>query len=349
MDDRELLGSNRAEGASSKTIIPFTFKREDWILLLSISPIITLTIVDFNSFILGWNEGRGPILFGLMFLFLEWREARSRLSLNLKGFRKASWIISFSVLTLYYIFVYLAGLEDVIRGIGYRIGVPEAPYLLSWIRFWEYIVVAVSLTGMLASAYTIRALGQVITPIVYFLGMAAILGLDAAFPYQSLGPLTSIVPIIVGIVVALLSLSGVAVSSNPLSPMDPPWIYSQGNLLLIGGLKRSVLLEINWPCIGVMSMLIYILVLFILMVKMEAPMKRKALYGIIGALGTFSVNILRIFLITLAVAYTTIDLRVFHESIGEILFIIWIVSYLAVIIHVEGKLAGVQSDLNMLG
>lgn len=335
------------EGVSSKAIIPSALKREDGILLLSISPIIALIIVDFNSFVLGWNEGRGPILFGLLFLFLEWREARSRLSLNLKGLRKASWITFFSTLTLYYMLVYIAGLQDVIRGIGYRIGVPEAPYLLSWTRLWEYIVVAVSLAGMLASAYTTRALGQVITPTVYFFGMAAILGLDAAFPYQSLGPLTSVVPIIVGIIVGLLSFSGVAVSSNPLSPVDPPWVYSQGNLLLIGGVKRSVLLEINWPCIGVMSMLIYMLVLFILMVKMEAPMKRKALYGMIGAVGTFSVNILRIFLITLAVAYTTIDLRVFHESIGEILFVIWIVSYLAVVIYVEGKLTSVQSDLNM--
>jgi thaumarchaeosortase len=92
-----------------------------------------------------------------------------------------------------------------------------------------------------------------------------------------------------------------------------------------------------------MSMLIYTLVLSMLMVKMEAPLKRKALYGIVGALGTFSTNILRIFLIILAVAYTTIDLRVFHESIGEILFIIWIISYLAVVVYAEGKLANKYS------
>ncbi|MEM2122388.1 MAG: archaeosortase/exosortase family protein [Candidatus Bathyarchaeia archaeon] len=321
---------------------------EDGVLLLSVSPILVLMVEDPNSFILGWNEGRGPILFGLMFLFLEWREARSRLSLNLNGLRRASWTISFSTLAGYYVLVYFAGLQEIIRGIGYRISVPEAPYLLSWTWLWEYVIVAVSLAGMLASAYTVKALAEVVTPIVYFLGMASILGLDAAFPYQSLGPLASIVPIIVGIIVALLSLSGVKVSSNPLSPVDPPWIYSQGNLLLIGGLKRSVLLEINWPCVGIMSMLIYILVLSILMVKMEAPPKRKALYGVIGALGTFSVNILRIFLITLAVAYTDIDLRVFHESIGEILFIIWIIAYLAVIVYVEGRLTSVQSDLRML-
>ena len=331
------------EGSSSKIIFPSSFKSEDRILLLSISPILALIVADPNSFVLGWNEGRGPILFGLMFLILEWREARNRLNLNLKGLRKASWIISFSTLIVYYLLVYLVGLQDVIRGVGYRISVPEAPYLLSWTWLWEYIVVAVSLAGMLASAYTFKALREVVTPIIYFLGMAFILGLDAAFPYQSLGPLTSLASIIVGVIVALIGLSGVKISSNPLSPMDPPWIYSQGNLLLVGGLKRSVLLEINWPCTGIMSMLIYTLVLSMLMVKMEAPLKRKALYGMVGALGTFSTNILRIFLIILAVAYTTIDLRVFHESIGEILFIIWIISYLAVVVYVEGKLANKYS------
>ena len=50
--------------------------KEDLFLLLSVSPFIILILVDSNSFILGWNEGRGPILFGLIFLLLEWRDAR---------------------------------------------------------------------------------------------------------------------------------------------------------------------------------------------------------------------------------------------------------------------------------
>lgn len=323
----------------SKEIVLIGLKREDKILLLSISPILILLIADPNSFLLGWNEGRGPILFGLIFLFLEWREARERLHLNLEGSRKVAWAIFFSMLALYYILVYFAGLQDHIRAVGYQISLPEAPYLLSWTWLWEYVTVAASLAGMLASAYTPKPLRHVVTPIIYFIGMAAILGLDAAFPYQSLGPLASIVPIIVTIIVGLLGISGVTISTNPLSPTEPPWVYNQGNLLLIGGLKRSVLLEINWPCVGIMSMLIYTLVVCILMVKMKAPIKRKSVYGIVGALGTFAVNIFRIYLITLAVAYTTIDLRVFHESIGEVLFIIWIIAYLAIIVTVERKLA----------
>lgn len=338
------------KGEFLKEAISIGLKEEDKMLLLSISPILVLLIVDPNSFILGWNEGRGPILFGLIFLLLEWREARERLHLNLKRSisRKTAWIASFSALVIYYILVYFAGLQDYIRAIGYQIHLPEAPYLLSWTWLWEYIIAAFSLMGMLASAYTSKALRHVITPIIYFLGMAAILGLDAAFPYQSLGPLASVVPIIVTIIVGLLGISGVTISTNPLSPMEPPWVYNQGNLLLIGGLKRSVLLEINWPCVGIMSMLIYALVVCILMVKMEAPLKRKSIYGIIGALGTFAVNILRIYLIIIAVAYTNIDLRVFHESIGEVLFIIWIIAYLAMVVLVERKLTHLHSDPRIL-
>ncbi len=326
------------EGFASKTLTRIRLSREDLILLLSISPIVLLIMVDPNSFILGWNEGRGPILFGLIFLLLEWRDARERLTLEPGSTNLVKWSIFFSILIFYYFLVYFGGLQDAIRSWGYSLHLTDAPYLLSWTWLWEYVIVAITLAGMLASAFNIKALKSVITPIVYFVGMAIILGLDAAFPYQSLGPLASIVPLIVVSVVSLLGFSGVTVSSNPLSSLKPPWVYNQRNLLFIRGVKRSVLLEINWPCAGIMSMLIYTLVVCILMVKMDAPLKRKTLYTVLGALGTFLVNIFRIFLIALAVSYTSIDLRVFHESIGEVLFIIWIVIYLAAVISVEGRL-----------
>jgi thaumarchaeosortase len=169
--------------------------------------------------------------------------------------------------------------------------------------------------------------------------MAAILGVDAAFPYQSLGPIASLVPFIVTSVVSLLGISGVTITSNPINPQNLPWVFNQGNLLLIGGVKRTVLLEINWPCAGLMSMLIYILVVCILMVKLDTPPKRKTIYAFVGAIGTFLVNIIRIFLIALAVAYSNINIHVFHESIGEILFIIWIIVYLVTVISIEGKIS----------
>lgn len=117
--------------------------------------------------------------------------------------------------------------------------------------------------------------------------------------------------------------------------MDLP----EGNILFMNGHRGMVVLEINWPCAGILSMLIYMLVVIILMVKLRAPFQRKITYVAVGAIGTFFINIIRIFLITLAVAYSNIELQVFHESIGEVLFIIWIVVYLGIAIGIENHLS----------
>jgi thaumarchaeosortase len=74
------------------------------------------------------------------------------------------------------------------------------------------------------------------------------------------------------------------------------------------------------------------------MVKLDAPRKRKLIYASIGAVGTFFVNVFRITLIVLyatyvSSAYSVVD--AFHNSIGDILFIIWIFSYLLLVIHME--------------
>jgi hypothetical protein len=52
--------------------------------------------------------------------------------------------------------------------------------------------------------------------------------------------------------------------------------------------------------------------------------------------------VLRIFIIAYygyAYAYTGQQLDAFHNSIGEILFPIWIVAFLAIVLQVEGRLA----------
>ena len=85
-------------------------------------------------------------------------------------------------------------------------------------------------------------------------------------------------------------------------------------------------------------MIVYSLVIVVLMVKLETPRKRKAAYAIVGALGTYLVNVTRITMIVLYVTYISLDVEAFHESIGEILFICWIFAYLLVVIRIENLL-----------
>lgn len=314
------------------------FELKDLLLLISVSPVLAVLAFDFNSFVLGWNEGRGGLLFAIFFLLMEWRDAKGSLKPKLSKGRVLGWASSLALLAGYFIAVYGFGLQSAISKYGETFLAEDG--LLSWTWLWEYVVFALALFGFLLSVFGLRALKDSVTPLLYCVGSALILLLDAFFPHQSPGVLGLIVPVIVGLVASLLWVSGVKALQNPIAASNPPWVYVKGNVLYLGGLKGFFILEINWPCAGVLSMLIYSLVIIVLMVKLNAPFKRKLAYAGLGALGTFLVNVFRIFLITLAAAYSRIDLRVFHESIGEVLFVVWIAIYLLSVLKVEGLLAG---------
>jgi thaumarchaeosortase len=89
-------------------------------------------------------------------------------------------------------------------------------------------------------------------------------------------------------------------------------------------------------------MIIYSLVMILLAAKLDSPLARKIIYATIGVIGTILLNVTRIFMIAyygFAYAYTGQQLDAFHNSIGEILFPIWIVAFLALVLHIEGRLA----------
>jgi thaumarchaeosortase len=121
-----------------------------------------------------------------------------------------------------------------------------------------------------------------------------------------------------------------------------PFLIAQGNILLIWGKEGLLSLAIYWPCAGVHSMLIYLLVITVVMMKLEAPRIRKLVYVISGAVGTFFVNILRLFLVCYYGVFISGNFWLFHETIGEALFLIWIVLFIVAIVLIERRLAPVR-------
>jgi thaumarchaeosortase len=162
--------------------------------------------------------------------------------------------------------------------------------------------------------------------------------MDAYFPEDSLAFLQVWVYLIWNVVVFLLSLMGFHIDINPIATkVNPPSLLLQGNRLYLWGYKGFIALAIYWPSSGVVSMIVYSLVIMVLMVKLEAPRKRKVAYAAIGAVGTYFVNVIRITSIVLYVTYVSLDFEAFHESIGEVLFIIWILVYLLAVIRYENS------------
>ncbi len=306
---------------------------QDIFLFIALSPLMVVLVMDFHSFTLGWNEGRGGLLFALFFLAIEWYDARVNLKINLTKKRILGFSLGVLFLSIYFIAIYKWGLQTFLFNYGKSFAVEGG--LPSWVWLWDYVAFIVSLIISLISLFNVKVLKLIVTPIVYCVGSALILLLDVFFPYQSIGFLAGLVPFIMNAVVFLLKISNVKILGNLFEAREPPWIYVKGNYLNVMGNHRFIILEVNWPCAGILSLLIYSLIISILMVKLNAPIKRKIVYAGLGALGTFFINIFRIYLIVLAILYSAVDLKIFHESIGEILFIIWIIIYLLTVVKIE--------------
>ncbi|MEM4246603.1 MAG: hypothetical protein QW390_04845, partial [Candidatus Bathyarchaeia archaeon] len=211
-------------------------KTGDLILFAALSPVLGVLILDFNSFVLGWNEGRGGLLFAILFLIIEWTDSRKTLEAQTSRGRMAVWLISVIALTTYFFSVYVLGLQEAISLSGGSLGISKEGRL-SWTWLWEYVIFGAFLAACLGLIFDLRGITENITPIVYCAGTAIILLLDAVFPYQSLGALAATVPLIVLSTVSLLGISGVRVVDTPFEAGEGPWVYPEGNLLFMKGHK----------------------------------------------------------------------------------------------------------------
>jgi thaumarchaeosortase len=302
-------------------------RSKDAFLILFAIPIIVLFIIDSNHFILGWNEGAGGgFLFAFVFLILEWYDARKLLKFNLTIGRCLGIIASVLIITGYFA-IYSAGNTELLSEFGAKFGYTTLPQILSWTRMWDYIIYAIYISLLIFLAFGIRKIKYFPTPIVFLLGMAFILLLDATFPYGSMQSLQVLMQPILTITVLLLTAANVRVE-----------LVGCDNLA-VWGQKGFLFINMYWQCAGILSMTIYLLVILILMIKLHTSLTRKLIYAAFGAIGTFFINIIRIFLIIYYGAFIDVNLRMFHESIGEVLFTIWIVIYLLIVTTIETRRA----------
>ena len=99
---------------------------------------------------------------------------------------------------------------------------------------------------------------------------------------------------------------------------------------------RGFSVGIAWPCAGVHSMFLYTLIILLLFKKSNISRFRKLVYFIVGAIGTYSVNILRIlayFQILVTDGLTAA--QTFHDVYAELLFVAWVLLYILLIIFIQ--------------
>jgi len=284
------------------------------------SPILFALVVFPDSFSLSWNQGRGGFLFALAFIVAE----LVGLKLTIPTKRLLA-VIPLVALTI----AYLVGLEYGLREyIQNGAEVYDVQLIFSWTWMWDFVVMAAFVISSLFIFFGKKWIRIAPAGPIFLGGSAMILSLDAFFPYDTLGPLQYVVPYLVQANAWVITVLDLGIAS------------ARDNLLFLRGDHGPFALQVYWPSAGVHSVIIYSLVMMAFLLKMNIQRNRKAMYFVIGILGTIGVNMIRIFslsLFALKVSTNAVEFEEFHSVAGEIMFLPWLFIFLLIVTAVETR------------
>ena len=289
------------------------------ILIIS-SPILFAMIAFPDSISWSWNEGRGGYFFALIFIVAELIGLKIIISK-----KRLLAVIPMALATI----VYLVSLEYGLR--EYIIDSAElfdVQLIYSWTWMWDFIVMAIFIVVALSIFFGKRWIRIAPAGPIFLAGTAIILSLDAFFPYDTLGPLQYVVPYFVQANVWLVTV------------FDLGTAVARDNVMFLRGDHGSMALQVFWPSAGVHSIIIFSLVIGAFMLKLNIPRNRKALYFVLGIIGTITVNLIRIFSLSwyaLKVTTDPVAWEEYHKIAGEIMFLPWLFAFILVVILIESR------------
>jgi len=306
-------------------------------------PLLMLYLLDPVSFDYLW-KGRAPYLLFLWLFFLEFILGWERLREERDIFwTKRMLVAAVGLLlpTLYVLSVFVFGLRSGVLELGTVLGVPFGRYgrwflEVSWLLSFEYLLFTVFFVASIWLVYGVRGL-KGFTLSSFFLGAVGVFyTLDTFYPYGTLTVLQSFVPFTVSAAASILGFLGYETQ-----------IFSTGEIGLglsvtgAGG-ENSYSAIVSWSCAGVHSLFIYSFMILLFLKGTHIPLRRKIGYVVVGAAGTFFINILRIVTILVAGVGSGPEVATtFHEFYGEFFFIAWMLIYLSIIFLLETYLARV--------
>jgi thaumarchaeosortase len=309
------------------------------IAILLIWPILLSYVLYPHTFGFSWNEGRGGFLIATILTLIELFGSSPVIS------GRNKWIlISFTILISLYVFSLSFGSSHILSAMGSSAGALVSE---SWMLMWDYVILAVYFVVTLRITFGKKdwlRIGGAAT--LFLMGYATILLLDSLFPYDTLGILQYFVPTYLNFTVAFLESIGHLLNHQPEGITQ-----TFGNTLVLHGTEGPFVMKVYWPSAGVHSIVIFGLVMLAFLLKTATPWKRRLIYLFSGILLTCVVNGLRITLLSLYALNPNLDSsswEQFHSVIGEIIFIPWVLLYLALIICLEKRYHGTSGELRLL-
>ena len=272
-------------------------------------------------------KGYVPFLVFLWLLLLEmalnWNKSFKNSGDSPTRFKVVLTAISGSASTIYVLAFYLFGLDQLVMRVGRLAGLSGSLLTISWPISLEYLLFAAFFTLLLLLLYGVEGLTRFSISTFFIWSFGAFYTLDTFYPYGKATILQNIVPLIVSVVTLTLGPMGYHVQYN----------YSRFLVTVNKPGSYPFMAQIFWPCAGVYSLFIYTFVILLFLKGTTISLKGKVLCFIVGAVGTFFVNALRVAAICkLAVDQGSEAGKMFHTYYGELFFIAWIIIYPLIII-----------------
>lgn len=291
--------------------------------------VIAAFVAEPPSFARAWNEGRSAMLAIVPLVGLEmWKNA-------IKPVERKKALLCYSVIIValaYYVSTSLQAIRDSLIARGVKLGVDPLIAQYSWVWGLDYAVTSAFLLALVM----LLSKPRVITPLIYTVGMACFLYIDVVLPYNSLGPFQDVVPPLLGFVVLVLNATGLGYSS------------AAGNILHLTTPAGSMNLQVFWPSAGLQGIVIGLLAIATISVKMGSGWMRGSIYLLIGAVGSFLVNVLRIVMLAVYAMGAINDpkgFERFHSVAGELVFIPWILILIVLLVRHELKMKATSGTL----
>ncbi len=240
---------------------------------------------------------------------------------------------------IYIISVNFLGLDQMVTNVGEAL---RGEYWRAHSLYWrlilegdwplvlEYLVFTISFLATVLLAYGKVGLKTFSITLGLVSGMSVMYMIDTIYPYGVFKPLQMLALPTAACAAALLEIMGYTFTlafSPGLESTPIIRIYSNGSISDV---------SIAWPCAGVHSLFLYTLIILLLFRKATISSFRKAIYFIIGAVGTYFFNVLRIVTyFVLIVDKGTSAAQTFHDIYGELYSVLWILFYILLITCIE--------------
>jgi thaumarchaeosortase len=199
-----------------------------------------------------------------------------------------------------------------------------------WPLSIEYIVFAVSFLATILLAYGKRGLRTFSITIAFIAGISVVYMIDTLYPSGAFKPLQVLALPTAACAAVVLEAIGVRFGM-----MFSPGTAS-APVIFVNVQGSSVPTSIAWPCAGVHSLFLYTIIVLLLFKKSDISGFRKAIYFVLGLIGTFSVNVLRIVTYFVLLVNQGKDVAlVFHNIYGELYFFTWLLLYMLFIVCIQ--------------